>query len=393
MTISPAAIDDLLSRIDLAEVAERLGATLGRRRVGACPICGGGKGAGRFEIKDGGRAWVCAVCADGGDAIALVRRCKGLSFPEAVAWLGGARPVDPAEEARRAAERAERQAQRERQAARYREQERKRLYQVWRAAQRFEGTPVEAYLRGRGIDWLEDLTLRYAPAMPYFEGETKDERGRGSPRVVYSGPAMLAPFVDDGFTFRGLHITWLDAERPGSKAAIFDPQTGEALTAKKMRGSKAGMFIPLSRSGDPKRLRAGEGIETMLSVRDGLRDGGCYRAAGDLGNLGGPAMETLAHSTLKHANGHRMRLPGPVPDFSRPAMPIPAEAEEAWWFADGDSERELTAFAMRRAAARHARPGLAQRIVWAPDGLDWNDVARSQTGSSERKPSSRSAQC
>ena len=44
---------------------------------------------------------------------------------------------------------------------------------------------------------------------------------------------MIGP---DG-KFSGVHQTFLDLATPKGKAAIFDPKTGEALDAKKTRGS------------------------------------------------------------------------------------------------------------------------------------------------------------
>jgi hypothetical protein len=41
---------------------------------------------------------------------------------------------------------------------------------------------------------------------------------------------------------RGLHSTWIDPKRPGAKLTIADPDSGEVLSAKKMRGHKAGGF-------------------------------------------------------------------------------------------------------------------------------------------------------
>jgi len=183
--------------------------------------------------------------------------------------------------------------------------------------------------------------------------------------------------VDAAGSFRALHITWLDLGRDKGRALILDPETNEELPSKKMRGSKLGTFIPLSRGRDPKRLRSGEGIETTLTLRDALRDGATYQAAADLGNLAGRATESVPHSTLKMKDGKRsLRIPGPQPDLESPAMPVADEADEILWGADGDSDPETTAFAMTRAVARHARPGRVQRVLWAPAGKDWNDLAR-----------------
>ena len=376
--LSPAAIADLNARTDLRGLAEQLGARLDRRGRGTCPLCGGGKTAQRFELKDQESRWVCAVCDDGGDAIKLVMKVRGVDFPAAVEWLGGARQIDPKEAARREREIAEKRVRRGAEAARYREAERRRLYETWSRAARGDGPALYDYFALRGVGVFVDLPLRIAPDMPYFDGEVEDERGRKTPRIIHRGPAMLAPMVDADWTFRGLHITWLDLTSDKGKARILDPDSGDKLPSKKMRGSKRGTFIPLSRrGGDSSRLRAAEGIETTLTLRDALRDGASYRAGGDLGNLAGPAVESVAHSTLKAKDGKRcLRVPGPQPDLDSPAMPVPDEAQEILWGADGDSDPETTRYAMDRAVARHIRPGRVQRVLWAPAGKDWNDLAR-----------------
>jgi hypothetical protein len=378
--LSPAAIADLNARTDLRGLAEQLGARLNRRGIGSCPLCGGGKTAQRFELKDQETRWVCAVCADGGDAIKLVMKARGIDFPAAVDWLGGIRQIDPAEAARREREIAAKRAAREAATARYREEERRRLYDMWsRAAPGGGSAALIAYFALRGVGCFADLPLRFAADVPYFDGDVEDECGGKSPRLIYRGAAMLAPMVDAARVFRGLHITWLDLSQPKGKARICDPETGEELPAKKMRGSKAGTFIPLSRGGDPSRLRAAEGIETTLTLRDALRDGATYQAGGDLGNLAGKAIESVPHATLKMKDGKRaLRIPGREPDFDSPAMPVAAAVDEILWGADGDSDPQTTHCAMDRAVARHDRPGRVQRVLWAPEGKDWNDLARGQ---------------
>ncbi|RBP03825.1 CHC2-type zinc finger protein [Roseiarcus fermentans] len=403
--LSEAALADLRVRNPVADVAVRLGAVLkrrGRTLMGTCPMCGGGRSALRFEIKRDD-AWACAVCADGGDVIRLVERAQGLSFLKAVEWLGGAQDIDPEEAARRERELAARRAKREADSARYREEERARLYRMWREAQDFWSTPVEAYLRGRDIFALDGVIVKFDPAARYYDGEIVDERGRKRPRLIFTGPAMLAPFVDGGGKFRGLHQTWIDPENPGEKATIADPETGEILPSKKMRGSKAGCFLlvdrvfwaalsanphPASSGGHPLpggegilRLASGEGIETTLSVRQGDADRKFfYAAAGDLGNLAGPAVESVPHPTLKRANGRPERVPGPEPDLSRPGLPIPDSVEELLLIRDGDSEPFLTALAMERASRRYARPGRLIGATPTPEGVDLNDVLRGKGG-------------
>ena len=57
-------LDDIKARNSLADVAggyvklRRAGARL----VGPCPVCGGRVTSQRFEIKDDGESYVCAVC-------------------------------------------------------------------------------------------------------------------------------------------------------------------------------------------------------------------------------------------------------------------------------------------------------------------------------------------
>ena len=51
------------------------------------------------------------------------------------------------------------------------------------------------------------------------------------------------------------------------KAIIIDPDTGEQLPVRKVRGSKAGGWIELCGSAAPLVVVAGEGIETALAGR------------------------------------------------------------------------------------------------------------------------------
>jgi hypothetical protein len=379
--MSAPEIAEINRRVNLRELAMSLGAKFkGASNNGSCPICGGEGKRTRFAIKrkGGAEAWVCAVCQTGGDAIALVQKVKGLDFRAAVAELGGPVNLAPEEIARReraAAEKAEREAAAK---LKFRERARRELYAVWQAAAPFLGTPVEAYLRGRGLTWrLQDLCLRYAPDLPYFDGETVDEAGRRAPRLVHRGPAMLAAFVGADGRFMSLHRTWIDPRQPGAKARIADPETGEALPAKKMRGHKQGGWLRLlGVEADPRRCVVGEGIETVLSVREAERDDRFYFAAGDLGNLAGAAMDTLAHPTLRQRNGRPLRAPDAEPRFDSEAMPLPAACVDLLLLKDGDSDAFTTELAMRRAAARHAAPGRTIRCADAPEGKDFNDVLR-----------------
>ncbi len=386
--LSDAQIDDLKARVDLAALARKFGAELrlvGGKLMGSCPLCGGSKKGRttRFEIKE--RAWVCAACSEGGDALALVQKCTGRDFRAAVEFLGGAAQMDPAEEVRLEARRRAEAEKRERDAAYHRAQSIGRAWRMWMGAERFPMTPVEAYLAARGCALPGSAELRAGRETPYFDGEITDDMGRKSPRVVWRGPAMLAAVRDNAGEFCAIHITYLDPAGRG-KARIANPdfapgadEAGRFLPAKKVRAAKKGGHIVLRQPPTPTRLFMGEGIETVLSVASALRAAGRLRAgdafwsAVDLGNLGGDALASVAHPFLTTASGRPQKVPGPVPDFEAPAIAIPETVADLILLGDGDSDAFTTMTTMRRAEARYARPGLRIRVAMAPAGQDFND--------------------
>ncbi|MBY6239830.1 CHC2 zinc finger domain-containing protein [Methylosinus sp. Sm6] len=380
MRLSDAQIADVKARVDLGALARELGAGLrksGRKLVGSCPVCGGGRSAQRFEVA--GESWVCAVCQDGGDAIRLLQRATGCDFRAAVERLGGAREMSDAERAELEQRARERSEKREREAQRYRAREIAAVRRLWEGAARAPFEVVAAYLQWRRCLAPASAMLRFAPELCFFHGQAPDERGPMAPRVVHRGPAMLAAIVDNAGDFCGLHMTFL-APGGAGKAEIFDPETGEALIAKKCRGAVKGGHIVLRAVAAPRRLFIGEGIETVLSVATALkatrrlRGDDAFWSSVDLGNLGGAAAEAIDHPFLKHANGHRQRLPGPEPDRSARAIELPDSVEELVLLGDGDSERVLTETTLERARRRYERPGRVIRIACAPEGRDFNNV-------------------
>ena len=385
---SPQDLDDIKARNPLADVAGGYVQLrrAGGRLVGPCPICGGKVASQRFEILADGESWVCAVCPDGGDVIRLVETVEGCDFLAAVERLGGRVAVDPEVAKLLFEEREKKRLAREKTAAGYREAERKRLWKMWESAiEDVHGTPVEHYLAGRGLQLPAVCKgLRYLPTAPYWHGETVDSRGRKSPRKIHAGPAMLAAFIRPDGNFGGLHMTWLTADEAPAKLDITDPDSGEVLGAKKMRGSKTGAYIAVVKIKAPRRLVIGEGIETVLAVWTAHQLAGrsiedmAFWAAGDLGNLAGRAIETIAHPELKRPDGRAQRVPGPYPDPDDAGLAIPESIEELILLGDGDSEPVLTRYAMQRAARRYARDGRVIRIAMAPAGRDFNDVLRGQ---------------
>jgi hypothetical protein len=387
--LSDAQIDELKARVDLAALAEKFGAVLrksGRQMIGACPVCGGGKKATRFAIKADGQSWVCAVCSDGGDAVALVQKVRGCDFRAAVDFLGGPAELDAEEEQKLEDRRAAEARKREAAAAKFRADAIARGWRLWHGAQAFDLGPVRAYLAARGCDLPATAEIRAGRNAPYFHGEFLDGVGRSQPRLLARLPAMISAVRDNAGEFIAAHVTYLDVAGAG-KVRLQDPDFQEGddeknrfLKAKKFQGAMAGGHIVLRQPASLERLFMGEGIETVLSVATALRatrrlrPGDGFWSSGDLGNLGGRAVETVKHPTLKTAAGRAQSVPGPVPDLSAPGIAIPESVRELVLLGDGDSEAFLTAMTMERARARFARPGLAIRVAMAPAGLDFNDV-------------------
>jgi len=377
-------LEDIKQRNPIADVAA--GYTklrkAGGKLVGPCPICGGRASSQRFEVFEKDSSWACAVCPDGGDVIRLVEKVENIDFRAAIERLGGRVEIDAARQRQIFEERERKRLAREKTSADYREAERKRLFRAWKGAVPIHGTTAADYLDGRGLVLPDHCPgLRFLPSRVYFHGEQLDERGRKVPREIHKGPVMLGAFIRPDGKFGGLHLTWLTSSGDVvTKAEIIDPDSGEILPAKKMRGSKTGAYIAIVLLEQPRCLVVGEGIETVLSVWTAMNQAGrdtsdmAFWAAGDLGNLAGRANKTIAHPTLKRPNGQPQRVPDRLPDPDDPGLKIPDSVEELILLGDGDSEPFLTECAMERAARRYGREGRSIRIAFAPAGLDFNDV-------------------
>jgi hypothetical protein len=363
-----------------------------RPHAGPCPSCGGQD---RFAIKftDDG-AFNCRGCgARGRDGIALYALVNGHNLRTRSGFLAACgealgRPVPDggevetererqdrinrlAEQKRRNAERAEANAQSQNV---FRQKEIDRARGLYLKAPEQDGGALHRYLKRRtGFDMhpLVFRNLRLMPSATYWHG--KDERGFELDRAT--GPAMIAPFVNLAGQITGCHQTWINLHRPPKYRADFGcDEDGNPLPTKKMRGSKRGSLIPLFGLMASARWVGGEGIENGLTIAgsEGFRADTFYFAAGDLGNLAGPADPKSAfshpHDTYMDKAGRirAVRVQGPVPKHDQApdeAMQVADHVTELILLADGDSEPVMTAAAMARAEARLSRPG---RDVW-----DW----------------------
>ena len=118
-------------------------------------------------------------------------------------------------------------------------------------SQPIAGTAAEAYLRKRGItDLPKSDSLRFHPRCYY-------RRDTDSP--TETSPALIAAVTDLGGRITGVHRTWLDPS--GADKAPID-------TPRRAMGHLLGHGVRFGVADDV--MAAGEGIETMLSLRMAL---------------------------------------------------------------------------------------------------------------------------
>jgi hypothetical protein len=189
---------------------------------------------------------------------------------------------------------------------------------IWRGARSAGETPVETYLRSRG------LTLPIPPSIRFHAGLKHPSGG------VW--PAMVALVTQgaDGEPI-GIHRTFLASD--GSTKAPVDP-------VKMMLGPCRGGALRLGPAGDA--LMVGEGIETCLAVMQAT---------------GRPTWAALSTSGLR-------------------ALDLPHEARDVIVLADGDDPGEAAA---QDCARRWKREGRRVRIARPPQGTDFNDLLLHRT--------------
>ncbi len=121
---------------------------------------------------------------------------------------------------------------------------------LFAAGRPIAGTLAERYLRARGIATPADTALRFHPTVFYRAHDDAP---------LQRLPAMLAPITDLGGRITGVGRTWIDA---GTAALAPVPEPRRVI------GHLLGHGVRLGDGGD--QLVAGEGLETVLSVRSAL---------------------------------------------------------------------------------------------------------------------------
>jgi len=118
-------------------------------------------------------------------------------------------------------------------------------------SQPIAGTIAEVYLRGRGITFMRNLTaLRFHPRC-FYRADVDAS--------IEAWPAMVAAVTDLGGQVTGAHRTWLDPSGQ-DKAPVETPR--------RAMGHLLGHSVRFAEAADV--IAAGEGIETMLSLRVAL---------------------------------------------------------------------------------------------------------------------------
>lgn len=200
---------------------------------------------------------------------------------------------------------------------------------LWREAHPVPGTLVERYLRERGIKPPFPKSLRFHPSLMHVPSHTLC-------------PAMVGLVTTgDGTELTGIHRTFL---APSARKASVMP-------CKMMLGDCGGGAVRIADEGDGPVVIC-EGIETALSLRDALASKN-------------PMPRIWAALSTSGIGSIRLSaLPKPIviaPDGDAPGLR-----------------------AADKLARRAKAEGLDVRIMAAPAGKDWNDVARDLAGGASR---------
>ncbi len=207
--------------------------TPGRSLFVRLKACDGGKLAGK---------WTDAATGEHGDLLDIIARCEHLTtlrdtLHEARGFLAlpRAEPTDTYWHQLPAPTGSPEAAQR-----------------LFAMSKPITGTLAETYLRERGITGARTCTgLRYHPRCWY-----RSDNDDPADHVRDSWPALVAAVTDDTGIITGAHRTWLDASGR-AKAPISTPRRAMGLLL--------GNGVRFGKASDV--LAAGEGIETMLSLR------------------------------------------------------------------------------------------------------------------------------
>lgn len=251
---------------------------LAQRHV-VCPECGGSD---RFRLVNLERGvWLCNQCRPkGGSPFDLLMMLNGWSFRQACdavrKQLGVVDPFTDADRERQAAAaRAEVAARRD------------NLKAVLQDSKGIRASPVEAYLRGRGLSLLPERDVRFGMA-----------RGIGFRGLL---PAMLSVIRDEAGLIRSVHRTFLQREA----GRVVQADVGSPKQIMPPVGTISGgavRLFPLAANGV---LGVAEGIETALAASEIMRVPvwACISANGVSGFVPPPGLSRLIVFGDRDENG------------------------------------------------------------------------------------------
>ena len=196
-----------------------------------CPLCRDGKDRFRWDDRDGSGSYFCSHCG-AGSGIDLVMRFKGVDFKTAAQEIERAAGfVRPEESKPEQSDDAKVKA----------------LRRVWKESFPLSGdSPVERYLRGRGLVVPQSTVLRYHPDLAYRDGD----------QYLGKFNAMLALVQAPDGSGATLHRTYLNFD--GTKAVV--PKARKLMPGLPLSGAAIRLF--------PADLCVGiaEGIETAVAA-------------------------------------------------------------------------------------------------------------------------------
>lgn len=224
-----------------------------QNKHGPCPICNG-KDRFRFDDKEGRGTFFCNQCGSG-DGIKLLMLHHNCDFKQALAITTSAlginiNPYYPIKLSSNHISKPIREHVDCVASENDLEKRRYKLNKAWETAIPISpGDPVQCYLSARGLnlDSFPD-TLRYHPALPYYEDE----------KLIDTFPAMLGLVTDERNQLVTLHRTYLEN---GKKAEVPSPKKlMSPIADKATRGAAIQLYEP-----QDGILAVAEGIENALA--------------------------------------------------------------------------------------------------------------------------------
>jgi hypothetical protein len=316
------------------------------------------------KVDDRYQNFRCFSCGENGDHIDLIYHARGhKSLRRAIEELGGSTPISPEERAAMIAK----QKKIDDDKRRAEEREQKEIQNIWRESELAMLSPVAAYLNSRMLmpDKSWTLNLRYNE-MPYYG--FADEGATEKKKLIENCPTMVAAIrLADG-TIIGLHRTFLQI---GGHGKLLPPGDRKRNSAKMVMGKMGRGAIWLSRY--TRKVWIGEGIETTRAAQlygFAFDNEVGFASAVSLGNLSGAAAESIPHPSSPEK-----RIPGPVPDMSRPGIVLPRDVDAVGIIQDSDSEPIMTKTSIVRAMKRFRNEGRSIiGVMQAADGKDFADM-------------------